>query len=365
MAERYSRFVSKVVVGQIAETAGFQAVHESAVDVLADLMLRYIAQLGSASHSYAELAGRTDCNVNDLLLTFEDMGIDLDELRKFAAAGQEVPFAHPLPHYPVSKAPSLAPTFVDKKETPPPHVPAFLPAFPDKHTYVQTPAYAGNEQQPRHQRLAADKARRQAEKSLVKLHDRSMPPPPPPKYPPSAKTPGLKLPASMGPPPPRQKHTNPFLAAPLWEEAARSAPAPESALQNNSNFPEQGAQFGDEEEEEDEAGPMEGVTEALADVGGQWADLQAEESRQAASAGSVVPFTLDLAGSMKRKAVSSRLQRDVQDAFATADDDLPTVQPAGRTLSSSKSKKSQRDPSLQHAEQILAAGSDALKMQQQ
>lgn len=27
--------------------------------------------------------------------------------------------------------------------------------------YVQTPAYAGNEQQPRQQRLAADKARRQ------------------------------------------------------------------------------------------------------------------------------------------------------------------------------------------------------------
>ncbi len=42
---------------------------------------------------------------------------------------------------------------------------------------------------------------------------------------------------------------------------------------------------------------------------GQWADLQAKESRQAASAGSAVPFTLDLAGSMKRKAVSSRLQR--------------------------------------------------------
>ncbi len=55
----------------------------------------------------------------------------------------------------------------------------------------------------------------------------------------------------------------------------------------------------------------------------------------------------------------------MQDAFATADDDLPAVQPAGRTLSSQKSKKAQRDPSLQHAEQILAAGSDALKMQQQ
>ena len=67
MVERYSKHVSKIVVSQLAETAGFQAVHESAVDVLADLMLRYIAQLGSASHSYAELAGRSDCNINDLV----------------------------------------------------------------------------------------------------------------------------------------------------------------------------------------------------------------------------------------------------------------------------------------------------------
>ena len=33
--------------------------------------------------------------------------------------------------------------------------------------YVQTPAYAGNEQQPRHQRLAADKARRQVSQNRL------------------------------------------------------------------------------------------------------------------------------------------------------------------------------------------------------
>ena len=109
----------------------------------------------------------------------------------------------------------------------------------------------------------------QAEKSLVKLHDRSMPPPPPPKHPQGARLPQLKLPVSMGPPPPRQKHTNPFLAAPLWEDTARAAPAAESALNSSSSFPEQGAQFGDEEEEEDEAGPMEGVTEAVPDAAGE------------------------------------------------------------------------------------------------
>lgn len=67
MADKYSKHVSRVVVSQLAESAGFQAVQESAVDLLADLTLRYISQLGSASHSYAELAGRTDCNINDLV----------------------------------------------------------------------------------------------------------------------------------------------------------------------------------------------------------------------------------------------------------------------------------------------------------
>ncbi len=57
--------------------------------------------------------------------------------------------------------------------------------------------------------------------------------------------------------------------------------------------------------------------------------------------------------------------RDVQDAFAAADDDAAAVLAPGRSLTAQKNKKAQRDPSLEHAEQILAAGSDALKMQQQ
>lgn len=54
---------------------------------------------------------------------------------------------------------------------------------------------------------------------------------------------------------------------------------------------------------------------------------------------------------------TSAFCRLVPDAFAAADDD---VDGAGRALTNQKSKKSQRDPSLQQAEQILAAGSDAL-----
>ena len=56
--------------------------------------------------------------------------------------------------------------------------------------------------------------------------------------------------------------------------------------------------------------------------------------------------------------------RDVPDAFATADDDGDGMQGADRALTHQKSKKSQRDPSLQQAEQILAVGSDALMLHQ-
>lgn len=50
------------------------------------------------------------------LLAFEDMGVRVEELMQYAAAEEEVPFAHPVTKFPVSKKPTLPPTFADKKE---------------------------------------------------------------------------------------------------------------------------------------------------------------------------------------------------------------------------------------------------------
>lgn len=60
-------------------------------------------------------------------------------------------FAHPLPEFPVRKPGRVLPTFQEKNEIPPPHIPAFLPAFPDKHTYVQTPQFEAHEENPNKQ----------------------------------------------------------------------------------------------------------------------------------------------------------------------------------------------------------------------
>ena len=67
MAEEYSRAISKVVVAQITADAGFEAVQQSALDALADMLLRCLGGLGAGTRAFAELAGRTDCNINDLV----------------------------------------------------------------------------------------------------------------------------------------------------------------------------------------------------------------------------------------------------------------------------------------------------------
>jgi len=68
--------------------------------------------------------------------------------RSIDHAQEDNTFAHPLPQYPVQKPGRKLPTFQDKQEAAPAHIPAFLPAFPDKHTYLQTPKFPGHEADP-------------------------------------------------------------------------------------------------------------------------------------------------------------------------------------------------------------------------
>jgi histone H3/H4 len=86
----YSRALARVAVAQLAELAGFDAAHESAVDILGDLLQRYLANVCAGAHDYAELAGRTHTNSLDALLALEDLGVTPDELDVFAGLTLQV-----------------------------------------------------------------------------------------------------------------------------------------------------------------------------------------------------------------------------------------------------------------------------------
>lgn len=56
---------------------------------------------------------------------------------------QEVPFEVAISAFPLRKKARPPPTFLDRGEAPPPHIPPWLPALPDRHTYQATPVYPG------------------------------------------------------------------------------------------------------------------------------------------------------------------------------------------------------------------------------
>lgn len=244
----------------MAELTGFDAAQESAIEVLAELLIKYMQEVCTAAHSYAEMAHRTDFNICDLTLALSDMGTSMDDLKKyldtwlaeqvsmfcwrdthlemvplpnllspaswplytngmyfsqihycnlalqrfsppcpafavhsvgpfitypsafrpfrpssciqnifelyhwhphpFSSRAFDTPmaqgpgsfdqgFVHPLPsEYPVRAPGRSLPSWEERREEPPPHIPSWLPAFPDRHTYVRTPAFPGHEEDP-------------------------------------------------------------------------------------------------------------------------------------------------------------------------------------------------------------------------
>uniref|UniRef100_A0A383W5E7 Transcription initiation factor TFIID subunit 8 n=1 Tax=Tetradesmus obliquus TaxID=3088 RepID=A0A383W5E7_TETOB len=205
MADEFSRSVARVIAAQIAEASGFEACQESAIEILADLLLRYLTTVCSSSHSYAELAGRSQSNLADVLLSLEELGVTADDLHQHLELQKtDVPFAHTLAPYPVRTQRPAPPTFADQAEPHPAHVPGFLPAFPDPHTYQHTAAFAGHEADPHKQRQSMLEAKQKAEAALNKLHQRM-----------SSKA--------------AQPDTNPFLAAPAVEQLPAQLPAAAAA----------------------------------------------------------------------------------------------------------------------------------------
>jgi transcription initiation factor TFIID subunit 8 len=83
--DEYSRQIARVAVAQIAEMTGYDAVHESAIEVLAQILLNYVAELCTSSHSYAQLATRADFNAADVVMALEDVGTSVRDLSEYVA----------------------------------------------------------------------------------------------------------------------------------------------------------------------------------------------------------------------------------------------------------------------------------------
>ncbi|XP_010432427.1 PREDICTED: transcription initiation factor TFIID subunit 8-like [Camelina sativa] len=188
----FSHAAAKAAVAQVCESVGYEHFKDPALESLAGFALQYILQLGKTAISFANLTGRSQCNVFDIILALEDLTGDGDDdgggvssescslgrsvklkgIVDFVNSSEEMPFSQPLPRFPVaiSKKKMMIPSFVEIGETPPGnHIPLWLPAFPDPHTYKETPMWIERASDPRGDKIEQARQRRKAERALLSL----------------------------------------------------------------------------------------------------------------------------------------------------------------------------------------------------
>nr|KYP49160.1 Transcription initiation factor TFIID subunit 8 [Cajanus cajan] len=188
----FGRAAARLAAAQLCQAAGFHGATASALDAFADVAIRYLLDLGRTAESYANLAGRSQCSVFDAIRAFEDLeaprafsgaGAGVREIANFVESADEVPFAQPIPQFPVIREGTNTktnmnmnmniPSFDQMGETPPSkHIPAWLPALPDPHTYIHTPVWDERVSDPREDKIEQARQRRKAERSLLSLQKR-------------------------------------------------------------------------------------------------------------------------------------------------------------------------------------------------
>jgi histone H3/H4 len=67
--------LARISAAQILRAAGIDRTRPSTLDTVTDLLIRYLHLLGTQSMSFALHSGHTECNVRDIRLAMEEIGV--------------------------------------------------------------------------------------------------------------------------------------------------------------------------------------------------------------------------------------------------------------------------------------------------
>ncbi|XP_074557466.1 transcription initiation factor TFIID subunit 8-like [Curcuma longa] len=184
----FGHSVAKVAVSKICETHGFHGTQRSANYAFSNVAVRYICKLGETANFYANLAGRTCCNVFDVLRGLQDLGSSrgypgasdsqicilssgiIEEIIQFVNSEVNAPFQPPIVKFPISRIPKCTPSFAQVGEVPVGnHIPDWLPRFPDPNTYSRVEVCNKRITDTKDDHVDQESKRRKAERSLLSL----------------------------------------------------------------------------------------------------------------------------------------------------------------------------------------------------
>lgn len=105
--DNYCNQMLKVVVAQVCQKVGWQAIKEFPLELLSDVLDRFLSEFTRELSKYVEFSGRIEPNLEDVALVVDQMNINLHELYEFIKNVDPVTSLIETPKLPVEKLNSL------------------------------------------------------------------------------------------------------------------------------------------------------------------------------------------------------------------------------------------------------------------
>jgi histone H3/H4 len=201
-AEEFNNKIMRDAVTLLCANMGWDSGQSNAIDILADVMKRYLGHLAKSTHRYAEHYGRTDVNLDDAGLALKDLGVNPQELEEYIQNYDPIPlpYVHKVPFYPVPRASKLNFLRPGSEEvlTRPVHVHEYMPpmlfvSFNNQFiyfncfliyvliVYLKEPKIVQEEfKVPQQQQEVEEEEKMEIEEIIPPPQQRHTPPPPPP-----------------------------------------------------------------------------------------------------------------------------------------------------------------------------------------
>lgn len=124
-----------------------------------------IIEIAHTSKNYAELSGRTQPFLGDIVVALTNLGISMNGITAFVKRDIR---KIPTPQL-ISTQKQLSLLQAGTKQSHPPHIPNYLPPLPDPHAYVRTPTHKQPVTEYEAIREKAASQKRDIEKALTRF----------------------------------------------------------------------------------------------------------------------------------------------------------------------------------------------------
>ena len=162
----YIHHLLRISTVQVCRESGYRQSSHAALDTLTSLVQHLIRELGLTARHYAELSGRAEVNLVDVLNALDDYQYDVNTLLDYHIHSDQLPFPRTLPNFPTPRAvtrvqPPVGGLVEGGGVRRAAHIPPYLPRWPEERTYKRSEVRVHTElntADKRHKRMEQNRA---------------------------------------------------------------------------------------------------------------------------------------------------------------------------------------------------------------